>query len=203
MKSFDVPIIYRSPLISAIKKKWKETDKMKKDFDARLEKMTREALKDGWLKPQAVYGYFACQADGDSLIVYENAEGKKELTRFDFPRQPHDDHLALSDYYATVESGEMDVVALQVVTVGLEATEKFDKLQAAHDYTDAYFTHGLAVQAAEAMGGENAGRLGLAQSPVRKHWEMGLRLFRRHDSRGRHRLSRPCFCGLELVSRLH
>src|SRR5690349_2394283 len=32
MKSFDVPIIYRSPLISAIKKKRKEMDKLKKDF---------------------------------------------------------------------------------------------------------------------------------------------------------------------------
>lgn len=32
MKQFDVPVIYRSPLISAIKKKRKEEDKMKKDF---------------------------------------------------------------------------------------------------------------------------------------------------------------------------
>src|SRR5215213_8128710 len=32
MKSFDVPIVYRSPLISAIKKKRKEEDRMKKDF---------------------------------------------------------------------------------------------------------------------------------------------------------------------------
>ncbi len=32
MKSFDVPIIYRSPLITAVKKKRKEMDKMKKDF---------------------------------------------------------------------------------------------------------------------------------------------------------------------------
>jgi 4-hydroxy-3-methylbut-2-enyl diphosphate reductase len=32
MKQFEVPIIYRSPLISAIKKRRKETDKMKKDF---------------------------------------------------------------------------------------------------------------------------------------------------------------------------
>jgi 5-methyltetrahydrofolate--homocysteine methyltransferase len=127
-----------------------EWDKMKKDFDARLAKMTKEALKDGWLKPQAVYGYFACQADGDDLIIYENAENKKEIARFNFPRQPYDDHLALSDYYATVASGQIDVVALQVVTVGLEATEKFEKMQAANDYTEAYFTHGLAVQTAEA-----------------------------------------------------
>ncbi|WKZ41238.1 MAG: methionine synthase [Anaerolineales bacterium] len=125
-------------------------EKLKKEFDARLAKMTKEALKEGWLKPQAVYGYFACQADGDDLIIYENAENKKEIARFNFPRQPHDDHLALSDYYASVESGQLDVVALQVVTVGQEATERFEKLQAANDYTEAYFTHGLAVQTAEA-----------------------------------------------------
>jgi 4-hydroxy-3-methylbut-2-enyl diphosphate reductase len=32
MKSFDVPIIYRSPLISAVKKSRKDKDRMKKDF---------------------------------------------------------------------------------------------------------------------------------------------------------------------------
>lgn len=36
MKSFDVPIIYRSPLITAIKKKRKDADKMKKDFTPTL-----------------------------------------------------------------------------------------------------------------------------------------------------------------------
>jgi len=36
MKSFEVPIIYRSPLISAIKKRRKEDDKMKKDFSPTL-----------------------------------------------------------------------------------------------------------------------------------------------------------------------
>ena len=41
-----------------------EWEKLKKEFDARLEKMKREALQTGWLKPQAVYGYFPCQSDG-------------------------------------------------------------------------------------------------------------------------------------------
>jgi 4-hydroxy-3-methylbut-2-enyl diphosphate reductase len=36
MKSFDVPIVYRSPLISAIKKKRKEQDRMKRDFSPTL-----------------------------------------------------------------------------------------------------------------------------------------------------------------------
>jgi 5-methyltetrahydrofolate--homocysteine methyltransferase len=134
----------------------KEWEKLKADFDARLAKMTKDALKDGWLKPQAVYGYFPCQADGDELIIYAPASVSSAaplpnpLTRLTCPRQPHDDHLALSDYFASVESGQMDVVAFQVVTVGLEATEKFEEMQAANDYTEAYFTHGLAVQTAEA-----------------------------------------------------
>ncbi|HRJ58365.1 MAG TPA: methionine synthase [Anaerolineales bacterium] len=125
-------------------------EKLKAEFDARLAKMTKDALKEGWLKPQAVYGFFPCQSDGNDLIIYDDAESKKEISRFTFPRQPHDDHLALSDYYASIESGQMDVVALQVVTVGQAASDKFDKLQAANDYTEAYFIHGLAVQAAEA-----------------------------------------------------
>jgi len=36
MKTFDVPVVYRSPLISAIKKKRKEQDRMKKDFTPTL-----------------------------------------------------------------------------------------------------------------------------------------------------------------------
>jgi 5-methyltetrahydrofolate--homocysteine methyltransferase len=131
-----------------------EWGKLKAEFDARLEKMTREALRSKWLKPQGVYGFFPCQSDGDDLIVYHpdtvNSASPDELTRFSFPRQPYDDHLALSDYFAPVDSGKLDVVAFQVVTMGQEATERFDKLQAAHDYTEAYFTHGLAVQTAEA-----------------------------------------------------
>jgi 5-methyltetrahydrofolate--homocysteine methyltransferase len=116
--------------------------------------MTKDALRFKWLKPQGVYGLFPCQSDGDELVIYNPATidtaSPDELTRFSFPRQPYDDHLALSDYFAPVDSGKLDVVAFQVVTVGHKATERFDKLQAAHDYTEAYFTHGLAVQAAEA-----------------------------------------------------
>jgi len=129
-------------------------EKLKADFDERLAKMTKEALREKWLQPQGVYGFFPCQSDGDELIIYDPATidiaSPDELTRFTFPRQPYDDHLALSDYFASADTGKMDIVAFQVVTVGHEATERFDKLQAAHDYSEAYFTHGLAVQAAEA-----------------------------------------------------
>ncbi len=44
-----------------------------------------------------------------------------------------------------------DVIALQIVTVGREATEHIDALQAAGEYSEAYFAHGLAVEAAEGL----------------------------------------------------
>ena len=131
-----------------------EWEKLRAEFDTRLEKMTKDVLRLKWLKPQGVYGFFPCQSDGDELIIYDpnttNSASPDALTRFACPRQPYDDHLALSDYFASVETGKMDVVAFQVVTVGQEATERFDKLQSGGDYSEAYFTHGLAVQTAEA-----------------------------------------------------
>jgi len=131
-----------------------EWEKLKRSFDERLDRMTREAIKTGWLRPQAVYGFFPCQSDGDELIVFDpstvNTASPDELTRFHFPRQPYDEHLALSDYFASTESGKLDVVAFQVVTVGHAATERFEALQANSDYSEAYFTHGLGVQTAEA-----------------------------------------------------
>ncbi len=126
-----------------------EWERLQTEFGTRLAAMKREALQTGWLKPQAVYGYFPCQADGDDLIVYK-PDTTEHATRFHFPRQNFDSNLCLADYFASVDSGQMDVVAFQVVTVGQEATERFDALQAKGDYSEAYFTHGLAVQTAEA-----------------------------------------------------
>ncbi|KAA0265414.1 MAG: hypothetical protein EDM79_16970 [Chloroflexi bacterium] len=127
-----------------------EWDKLKTEFDARLLRMKKEALREKWLNPQGVYGLFPAQSEGDDLIVYNPENLDQVLTRLSFPRQPYDEHLCLADYYASVESGQMDVVAFQVVTVGQEATERFERLQSANNYTEAYFTHGLGVQTAEA-----------------------------------------------------
>jgi 5-methyltetrahydrofolate--homocysteine methyltransferase len=133
-------------------KKGAEWEKLEAEFEARLAKMKKEAVQTGWLKPQGVYGLFPCQADGDELVIYDplGANGRSPLQRFAFPRQPMGDNLCLADYFAPVGSEKMDVVAFQVVTVGQEATEKFDALEAAGDYSEAYFVHGLAVQTAEA-----------------------------------------------------
>lgn len=131
-----------------------EWQRLEADFEARLERMQREALHEAWLNPQAVYGYWPAQAEGDCLILYDPASvdsaAPREIARFEFPRQATGERLCLADYFSPTDSGKMDVVALQVVTVGAAATERFDRLQAANDYSEAYFIHGLAVQTAEA-----------------------------------------------------
>ncbi len=131
-----------------------EWERLQKEFEARLARMKKEALQEKWLQPQGVYGIFPCRAEGNELVIYDpetiNTASPDVLTRFAFPRQPYDDHLCLADYFASADSGKMDVVAIQLVTVGAEATERFDDLQLRGDYSEGYFKHGLAVQSAEA-----------------------------------------------------
>jgi len=148
------PELYRLSW-GAKNKQGEEWTKLEAEFEARLAKMTREAKANGSLQPQAVYGYFPVNSDGDELIVwdadtYAKTGEKVETARFSFPRQPDGDYLCISDYYASVESGKVDVMVLQTVTVGEVASEAFEKLQSADNYSEAYFFHGLAVQAAEA-----------------------------------------------------
>jgi 5-methyltetrahydrofolate--homocysteine methyltransferase len=156
LQHLDVDELYRLQW-GAKNKHGDEWVKLKAEFDARLERMKREAIRSSYLKPQAVYGYFPAQASGDTLIVYDplayagnGHNTTHEIARFEFPRQQGQDYLALSDYFAPVESGVMDVVAFQVVTVGHGADEKFHELQGKDDYSGAYFLHGLSVEAAEA-----------------------------------------------------
>ena len=131
-----------------------EWDQLEEEFENRLRRMQKEALNEGWLEPQAVDGYWPAQSAGDELILYApdslHSGEPSELMRFEFPRQPAGDRLCLADYFSPLESGVMDLVAFQVVTVGQEATQRFDRLQDRGDFSEAYFTHGLAVQTAEA-----------------------------------------------------
>lgn len=124
------------------------------EFTARLAAMSRQALRQRTLRPQAVYGYFPANSEGDDLILWQPdalpAGRRRELARFHFPRQPKGDRLCLADYFAPAAGDQVDCVALQIVTVGAVATRTVDALQAADEYSEAWFFHGLAVQAAEA-----------------------------------------------------
>lgn len=115
-----------------------------------LERMKRDTAEHGLLKPQVIYGYFPCQADGEDLILYNPDDHSEEIERFTFPRGGAK-NLCLTDYIATKESGKMDVLPLDIVTVGQAASEWTKKLFEANEYTDYFFFHGFAVEMAESL----------------------------------------------------
>jgi 5-methyltetrahydrofolate--homocysteine methyltransferase len=124
---------------------------LRDDFLPRLRRMQREAAQVGYMHPRAVYGYFPANSDGDDVVIYDPADHSREINRFAFTRQPAEERLSIADYFRPVESGVKDVVALQLVTVGADATERIDRLQAQGDYSESYYTHGLSVETAEAL----------------------------------------------------
>jgi 5-methyltetrahydrofolate--homocysteine methyltransferase len=127
------------------------------EFEPMLSQLKTQALAEGWLRPQAVYGYFPAHSSGNQLIVYDpaaaasDAGSLREVARFTFPRMEGRDRLCIADYFRSVDSGDLDVVALQIVSVGDEATRRFEKSQVAGEYSAGFYEHGLAVETAEAV----------------------------------------------------
>src|SRR5205085_4080254 len=115
-------------------------------YDVLKERSKRERL----LTPRVVYGYFPCQSAGNDLIIYETDE-KTERLRFTFPRQPSGKHLCLADYFASKDSGRIDVVPFHLVTMGRRASLYSQELFKADNYSEYLFFHGLSVEAAEAL----------------------------------------------------
>ena len=130
---------------------------VKKEFEPALERLKKDAQANGWIRPQLVYGYFPAQSQGNDVIVYDPAAyssdgaSLREIARFHFPRMVGRERLCLADYIRSTDSGDVDVLPLQIVTVGQEATRRFEQLQAKNEYTEAFYSHGLSVEAAEAV----------------------------------------------------
>ncbi|MBV8639003.1 MAG: methionine synthase [Candidatus Eremiobacteraeota bacterium] len=122
------------------------------EFQPRLHRYQQEAARGGLLFPKVAYGYFPAAGVGNDVIIYDPTDRSREIARFPFTRQIGGDHLCLADYLREPRNGEgIDVVALQVVTVGTEAARRTEELQAKGDYSESYFLHGFSVQSAEAL----------------------------------------------------
>jgi 5-methyltetrahydrofolate--homocysteine methyltransferase len=104
---------------------------------------------EGILEAAVVYGYFHCVSEGNKLIILGEDGGEAEA--FEFPRQRRDRRLCLADFFRSRESGETDVVAFHVVTMGSRISEFANELFAANNYRDYLEVHGLSVQLTEAL----------------------------------------------------
>lgn len=129
-------------------------------------------LGEGMLDASVAYGYFPVVAEGEQVVVLHHGEDSdgvlgtpgllapdggsggavgSERLRFDFPRQRRDRHLCLADYVRSRESGQIDVLPVQLVTAGAKIEEFTSKMFAANQYRDYYELNGLVMQLTEAL----------------------------------------------------
>jgi 5-methyltetrahydrofolate--homocysteine methyltransferase len=122
-----------------------------------LAEWQQRIIADNLLHLTVIYGYFPCNAEGNTLYIYDPVRAVHEqslpepITSFEFPRQGSGKRLCIADFFASKESGQIDVFPMQAVTVGEIATEFAQKLFQADNYTEYLYFHGMAVQMAEAL----------------------------------------------------
>lgn len=159
----DIPLADVYPFLNEsvlIRGRWRvrQQDTSEQEYQALLDEkiipilrlLQRECIDRKLLVPKAVYGYFPCQSSGNDLIIYCD-DLKTEWLRFTFPRQDHGDGLCISDYFASVAEGRMDVIGCQVATMGAQASEHSQQLFDDNKYSDYLYFHGLSVECAEAL----------------------------------------------------
>jgi 5-methyltetrahydrofolate--homocysteine methyltransferase len=127
---------------------------LEKEVYPKFKALKAQAIREKLLEAKLVYGYFPCQSEGNDLVIYHDDE-KTERLRFTFPRQPQEQrgskNLCLADYFASRNSGVIDVVAFDLVTMGRRASEHSHELFKSDNYRDYLLFHGLSVEAAEAL----------------------------------------------------
>ncbi|CAN5216198.1 methionine synthase [soil metagenome] len=129
-------------------------------------------LAEGMLDASVAYGYFPAYSEGNDLVILHHGDDpsgllgaagllapdggsggplRQERLRFTFPRQRRDRHLCLADYVRSRESGQIDVVALQLVTAGSAVDAFTARMFAENKYRDYLELNGLTMQLTEAL----------------------------------------------------
>jgi 5-methyltetrahydrofolate--homocysteine methyltransferase len=166
----DIPwdeIFWHLDLQALIAGQWqfrKPREQSREDYDAFLaekvypilERWKTRIVEENLLDPQIIYGYFPCQSEGNSVHIYDPAVGNNlasasPLVTWSFPRQRSLRRYCIADFFASKDSGQIDVFPMQAVTAGEKATEFAQQLFKADNYTEYLYFHGLAVQVAEAL----------------------------------------------------
>lgn len=131
-------------------------------------------IKDKVLHPKAIYKFFECNSDGNSILVYNdknnnktnenneknnlrnsnnenNNEGKNEIIEtLVFPRQESGEKLCAADFIAPKEKGK-DTFGIFVTTCGYGVNQKAKELREKGEYLKSHILQVLAIESAEAL----------------------------------------------------
>ena len=123
----------------------------RRELDPILNRLVRESDAEDVLRPCALYGYFSAQSEGNTLLVYHSPDSDEIVARFELPRQKTERKLCVADFFRSVESGERDVLAMMLVTIGQHAADHARELFAADKYQEYLYWHGLNAEGAEGL----------------------------------------------------
>ena len=106
-----------------------------------------------------VYGFWPAASDGDDIVVYDDREPTRELTRFNMLRQQEaiadgKPNLSLADFIAprtALSGGRTDYLGAFAVTAGLGGQELARTFEVANDDYSAILVKALADRLAEAF----------------------------------------------------
>ena len=108
----------------------------------------QEIGRSGAMKARAVWRFLPTRAEGNTLTVFESAngsDGERALASWEFPRQPGEEGHCLADYVL-----ENDHIALFVTTAGEGVREQVEQWKAEGEYLKSHAFAALALETAEA-----------------------------------------------------
>lgn len=123
----------------------------------RLRSWINRLTTEGILQHAAVvYGYFPAVSDGDAVLILAAPDPEAEvLHRVEYPRQQRPRFLCIADFVCSRdrarELGQVDVLPLQLVTMGSPIADFANRLFANDEYRDYLEVHGIGVQLTEAL----------------------------------------------------
>jgi len=122
--------------------------------DARslLDRIVQERL----LRARGVFGFWPAVAEGDDIVVFADANRRREIARLHTLRQQtrrtgRSEFLALADFLTPAERNRTDYVGAFAVTAGLGAEDVVARFEQDHDDYNAIMVKILAERLAEAF----------------------------------------------------
>jgi 5-methyltetrahydrofolate--homocysteine methyltransferase len=118
--------------------------------------LLQDAIGRQTIRAAGVYGFWPANADGDDIVLFEDASRQREILRFNMLRQQElTDQTrplrSLADFIAPIESGVIDYIGAFAVTAGLGIEEAVRRFEEKRDDYDAIMIKALADRLAEAF----------------------------------------------------
>jgi len=133
------------------------------ELTKKVDEVKEWIIKDNILHPKAIYRFFQCNSEGNSILIYDdknnnennkinekNNNEEKIIETLVFPRQNSGEKLCAADFVAPKEKGK-DTFGIFVTTCGYGVNQKAKELREKGEYLKSHILQVLAIESAEAL----------------------------------------------------